>query len=257
MKQGSIDPGVVLITGAAHRIGRVLAHDMGRRGWKVVVHYLSSADGANKLVDEIVQSGGAARALQADLQNMEDLDRLMAESVSAFGPVDCLINNASLFEDDEIATLDINSWSSHIDTNLRAPVFLSHSFAAQLPDGKPGNIINIIDQRVRRLTPLFFSYTISKTALWTATQTLAQALAPQIRVNGIGPGPTIKSIHQTEEQFERQCASTLLGRGTSGEEIADAVQYILDAPAMTGQMIALDGGQHLAWQTPDVINVEG
>lgn len=263
MNKSSINPGVVLITGAAHRIGRAIALDMAGRGWKVVVHYLSSGDAAQKLVNEIKEfnelndSGSSALAVQADLQNSDDLDRLMAASVSTFGHIDCLINNASLFEDDEITSLDKNSWAAHIDTNLRAPIFLSQSFAAQLPRENSGNIINIIDQRVWRLTPLFFSYTISKSALWTATRTMAQALAPQIRVNGIGPGPVMKSVHQSAEQFARQCASTPLGRGSSGEEIASAVQYILDAPSMTGQMIALDGGQHLSWRTADVMDVEG
>ena len=257
MNKISTNPGAVLVTGAAHRIGRAIALDMAGRGWKVVVHYRSSGDAAQKLVDDINDSGSSARAVEADLEKSDDLDRLMAAGVSAFGHLDCLINNASLFEDDEITTLDKNSWSAHMDTNLRAPIFLAQSFAAQLPRDTLGNIINIIDQRVWRLTPLFFSYTISKSALWTATRTMAQALAPQIRVNAIGPGPVMKSVHQSAEQFARQCAATPLGHGSSGEEIADAVQYILDAPSMTGQMIALDGGQHLSWRTADVTDVEG
>jgi len=257
MDETSTQAGAVLITGAGKRIGKAIALDMAARGWKVGVHYRSSGNEARAVVAEITNMGGAALAIRADLKKFDDLYGLMDQCIRAFGNLDCLINNASLFEDDHIKTLSGQSWEDHMNTNIRAPVFLAQQFAAQLPENRPGNIINIIDQRVRRLTPLFFSYTISKSALWTATQTLAQALAPDIRVNGIGPGPVMKSVHQSDEQFGRQCASTPLGRGTTGEEIAGAVQYILDANSMTGQMIALDGGQHLAWKTPDVMGVEG
>ena len=257
MDDMSTSKGAVLITGAAHRIGRELAFDMAKHGWQIGVHYLSSEAGALDVVDQIKAQGGHAAAFQADLKKFDDLYGMMDQCVREFGHLDCLINNASLFEDDDMSSLSGKSWEDHLQTNVRAPVFLAQQFVAQLPKDTPGNIINIIDQRVRRLTPLFFSYTISKSALWTATQTMAQALAPNIRVNGIGPGPVMQSVHQTEEQFARQCQNTLLERGTSGEEIARAVHYILDAPALTGQMIALDGGQHLAWQTPDVVGAEG
>ncbi len=168
------------------------------------------------------------------------------------GPVTCLINNASHFEDDRLQTLNEESWRTHMAVNLQAPVFLSQAFAAQLAVGEEGNIINILDQRVLRPNPLFFSYTLSKSALFTATKTMAQALAPRIRVNAIGPGPALASIYQSDEEFEREANSTLLERGTTPEEIAEAVMFILRARAMTGQMIALDGGQHLLWQTPDI-----
>ena len=256
MDETSTQAGAVLITGAGKRIGKAIALDMGRRGWKVGVHYRSSENEAEEVVAEIRDRDGTALAISADLKKFDDLYGLMDQCIREFGNLDCLINNASLFEDDDMETLSGKSWEEHINTNLRAPVFLAQQFAAQLPQGKAGNIINIIDQRVRRLTPLFFSYTISKSALWTATQTMAQALAPNIRVNGIGPGPTMKSAYQTDEQFARQCASTPLGRGTSGMEIARAVQYILDASSMTGQMIALDGGQHLAWGPPGEAGAE-
>ena len=257
MDEKSTPKGSVLITGAAHRIGRALALDMAKCGYRVGVHYLSSEDGARDVVEKITADGGLAQVFQADLNKFDDLYAMMDQCVREFGHLDCLINNASLFEEDDVCTLSGKSWEAHLDTNLRAPIFLAQQFAAQLPKGRSGNIINIIDQRVRALTPLFFSYTISKSALWTATQTMAQALAPNIRVNGIGPGPVMQSIHQSAEQFENQCRATLLERGTSAEEIARAVQFILDASSLTGQMIALDGGQHLAWQTPDVIGAEG
>ena len=205
MDEISTPPGAVLITGAGKRIGKAIALDMGKRGWRVGVHYLTSGAGAREVVDQITELGGTARAFCANLKKFDDLFGLMDQCVREFGHLDCLINNASLFEDDDMKTVSGKSWEEHINTNLRAPVFLAQQFAAQLPENQHGNIINIIDQRVRRLTPLFFSYTISKSALWTATQTLAQALAPAIRVNGIGPGPTMKSAHQTDEQFARQC----------------------------------------------------
>lgn len=157
-----------------------------------------------------------------------------------------------MFRDDDLANLDPTQWNAQFAVNLRAPVFLAKAFAAELPAATAGNIVNIIDQRVWKPTPRYFSYTASKLALWDATRTLAQALAPRIRVNAIGPGPVIKNAHQTDEEFQAQCEATILGRGTSPQEIAAAIRFILNAPAMTGQMIALDGGQHLAWQTPDV-----
>jgi NAD(P)-dependent dehydrogenase (short-subunit alcohol dehydrogenase family) len=168
-------------------------------------------------------------------------------AVAALGPLGCLVNNASSFENDAVATATRASWDEHIEVNLRAPLVLMQGFAAQLPEAASGAIINMLDQRVWSLTPYFVSYTVSKAGLWTLTQTMALALAPRIRVNGIGPGPTLPSPRQSEEQFARQCAAVPLRRGTSPEEIAAAVRFILAAPAMTGQMIALDGGQHLGW----------
>ncbi len=238
-------PGTVLITGAARRIGREIALDLAARGWRVAVHYRKSRHDAERLVAEIKQAGGAAAALSADLGVAEDVDLLVPKCVEALGAPCCLINNASEFRHDTLETLTRDAWHVHLDINLKAPVFLAQAMARHLPAACEGNVINIIDQRVWNLKPDFFSYTISKAGLWTATRTLAQALAPRIRVNAIGPGPVLRSIHQTEADFAAECASTLMGRGPTPDQIADAVRFIIDAPAMTGQMIALDGGQHL------------
>lgn len=240
----------VLVTGAAHRIGRAIAISLGKAGWGVAVHYNSSTTEAAAVVGEIEESGGRATAVSAALDNERDVDRLIAKSVDAVGPLSCLVNNASVFECDAARTATRESWDRHMETNLRAPFHLSQKFAEALASGIPGNIINLIDQRVWNLTPYFVSYTVSKSGLWTLTQSLALAFAPDIRVNAIGPGPALASARQTEEEFARQCAATPLGRGPSLDEICSTVGFILDAPSMTGQMIALDGGQHLGWATP-------
>ncbi|MGH6934129.1 MAG: SDR family oxidoreductase [Dongiaceae bacterium] len=242
--------GVALVTGAAKRIGRAIAIDLAAAGWAVAVHYNRSATEAGEVVAEITKRGGRAVALCADLSRESDAQGLLPAAAAALGPVACLVNNASRFEMDKIQTVTRASWDGHLETNLRAPVVLSQAFAAQLPADRQGNIINMLDERVWKPTPYFLSYTVSKLGLWTLTQTLALALAPRIRVNGIGPGPTLPSTRQTTEQFEAQCRALPLGRGTSPAEICGAVRFILSAPAMTGQMIALDGGQHLAWALP-------
>ncbi|MEQ9143661.1 MAG: SDR family oxidoreductase [Parvibaculaceae bacterium] len=252
----SMSPGTVLITGAAKRIGRALALDMAAQGWNVAIHYNRSGAEAEALAGEIEGTHHRAIALQADLADVSALGPLVADAAASLGPVTALINNASLFTPDDLESLTPESWAAHMDTNLRAPVFLSQAFAAALPDGQKGCIINMIDQRVWRLTPRFLSYTAAKAGLWTLTQTLAQALAPRIRVNGIGPGPTLSNDRQTEAEFQAQAGATLLGRGPTLEEICAATRFILASPALTGQMIALDGGQHLAWQTPDSIGPE-
>ena len=243
-------PEAALVTGAAKRIGRAIALDLARHGWAVAVHYRQSAAEAAELVREIEQAGGRAVALQADLALEAHTQTLVPRAVEALGPLTCLVNNASLFEMDKIETVTRTSWDAHIETNLRAPLVLSQAFAQQLPAGSQGNIVNMLDQRVWNLTPYFLSYTVAKMGLWTLTRTLALALAPRIRVNGIGPGPTLPSPRQSREQFAEQCRAMALGRGTTLEEICAAVQFILSAPAMTGQMIALDGGQHLGWAQP-------
>lgn len=248
--------GAVLITGAARRIGRCIALDLARDGWAVAIHCNSSLDDARTLKAEIEADGGQSTIVQGDLALAQVPERLVAEATKTLGPLTCLVNNASRFEPDEADSVTLDSWAAHLDTNLRAPVFLAQHFAAQLPPGAAGNIINIIDQRVWKLTPKFFSYTASKSALWTVTRTLAQALAPRIRVNAIGPGPALPNVRMDEEDFARQARLTLLKRGTSPEEISAAVKYILSSPAMTGQMIVLDGGQHLLWQTRDVTEVK-
>ncbi|MGE0008393.1 MAG: SDR family oxidoreductase [Parvibaculaceae bacterium] len=246
----------VLITGAARRIGRCIALDLARDGWAVAIHCNTSLADAETLRAEIERAGGRSVIVPGDLARAEVPERLVAEAGQALGPLTCLVNNASRFEPDEAGSVTPESWAAHLDTNLRAPVFLSQSFAAQLPEAAQGNIVNIIDQRVWKLTPKFFSYTASKSALWTVTRTLAQALAPRIRVNAIGPGPALPNVRMDEEDFARQARLTLLKRGTSPGEISAAVRYILSAPAMTGQMIVLDGGQHLLWQTRDVTDVK-
>jgi NAD(P)-dependent dehydrogenase (short-subunit alcohol dehydrogenase family) len=239
-----------LVTGAAKRIGRAIALDLARHGWAVAVHYHHSAAEAAELVREIEAGGGRAVALQADLAREAHSHALIARAVEALGPVTCLVNNASLFEMDKIETVTRASWDAHLETNLRAPLALSQGFASQLPADWHGNIVNMLDQRVWNLTPYFLSYTVAKTGLWTLTRTLALALAPRIRVNGIGPGPTLPSPRQSAEQFAEQCRAVPLARATTLEEICAALQFILSAPAMTGQMIALDGGQHLGWAQP-------
>ncbi len=236
---------VVLITGAARRIGRAIAVNMARDGWAVAIHCRNSRQDAAALADEIAASGGTAQVFAADLANFSALDRLVSQCTAALGAPVCLINNASEFLLDTAQSIDEATWDTHLDINLKAPVFLAQAMVRHLPDGAEGNIINIIDQRVWKLTPDFFSYTISKAGLWTATQTLAQGLAPRIRVNAIGPGPVLRSVHQTDADFAAEKSSTPLKSGPSPEEIAAAVRFILSTPSMTGQMIALDGGQHL------------
>ena len=239
-----------LVTGAAKRIGRAIALTLGRNGWKVAVHFHSSAAAAEEVVAEIVKAGGTAVALQADLTRETEVTSLLPEAERALGPVTLLVNNASVFEMDKIDTVTRDSWDRHIETGLRAPLVLIQALATCLPKGAKGNVINMLDERVWALTPYFLSYTVAKSGLWTLTRTLALALAPHIRVNGIGPGPTLPSPRQNEEQFREQWGRMPLGRGTTPEEIAQAVDFILSCPSLTGQMIALDGGQHLGWAVP-------
>ncbi len=254
---GKTKPGVALITGAARRIGRTIALELAREGYDVAIHYGTSRQEAEAALEEIRALGANAVAVQGDLADPEAPLRLVLEAERELGrPLTVLVNNASRFEPDTLQTMTLADWAAHMDINLRAPVFLAQAFAAQKPRGVEGNVINIIDQRVLKLNPLFFSYTLSKAGLWTATRTMAQALsAENIRVNAVSPGPCLANVRMSEEDFASQCELTLLGRGTTPEEIAAAVRFILSAPAMTGQMIVLDGGQHLNWQTPDITEV--
>ncbi|MSO96793.1 MAG: SDR family oxidoreductase [Rhodospirillaceae bacterium] len=240
-------PKTVLITGAARRIGRALAESLAAEGWTVAVHYHGSSQAADEVLAAIKSKGGKAIACEADLADAKAVDALIPNVVRGIGPLGCLINNASIFERDDIETATHESWNSHLAINLGAPFFLAQAFARQLPASTSGSIINMIDERVWHLTPHFASYTVSKAGLWTLTQTLALALAPRIRVNAVGPGPTLPSPRQTQAQFDAQSRALPLQRGTAPEEICAAVRFILAAPAMTGQMIALDGGQHLGW----------
>jgi NAD(P)-dependent dehydrogenase (short-subunit alcohol dehydrogenase family) len=193
-----------------------------------------------------------AATLKADLSRESESQALVARAAAAIGPLTALINSASLFENDDWKSATRASWDTHMEVNLRAPLVLSQRFAAQLPDGATGNIVNIIDQRVLKPTPQFLSYSLSKAGLHWLTTTLAQGLAPAIRVNAVGPGPTLRNERQSEADFARQRGATLLGHGADPADICAAVRYLLEAPAVTGQMIAVDGGQHLIWQTPDV-----
>ncbi len=241
-----------LVTGAAVRIGRAIAEDLATQGWAVAIHCNRSRTEADALAADINARGGRAAVVQADLANLDVLPSFVERVVAVLEPVELLVNNAAVFEKDEIGSLEPEAWRRQMDINLAAPTFLSQAFAAALPDGKSGSIVNIIDQRVWKPVPEFLSYQISKSALWAATVALAQALAPRIRVNAIAPGPTLPSPRQSRSDFERQAASLPLGRGPALEEFGRAVRFLADAPSITGQMIALDGGQHLAWKTPDV-----
>ena len=244
---------VAVVTGGSRRIGRAIALALAEDGYDVAITSRPNSgdkDGET-LADEIEAKGKRCLILQADLAETSDVEKVIPDTAAALGPVSLLINNASIFEADDAASMTYASWGEHMDVNLRAPAFLARALHMQMPN-TGSNIINIIDQRVWRPNPLFFSYTLSKMALWDMTRLMAQSFAPHLRVNGIGPGPTLQSTHQTEAEFTEEAAAVPLQRATSPQEICNAIRFILASPAMTGQMIALDGGQHLAWETPDV-----
>lgn len=252
-----------LVTGAGRRIGRAMAVHLARHGYDVAVHYSESQSEALDTVDEIRSMGRKAEAVRANLLDETEAESLVSKAVAAIGPLTILVNNASIFEEDTLESATFSSWNRHFGSNLRAPFVLIQNFSSQITKNDDNNdpipkgmIINIIDQRVNKLTPQFMTYTLAKSALWILTKTAAQALAPNIRVNAIGPGPTLKGIRQSEENFCRQRAATILGRGANMEDITAALDYLIKAHAVTGQLICPDGGQHLAWQTPDVMDVE-
>ena len=246
-------PGAALVTGAGARLGKAMAEALGADGWDVAVHYSRSEAGAGETVKAIEHAGAQAATVQADLSSEAETAQLITKASTALDqPITLLINSASTFFDDTAKAHTRDNWNTHMEVNLRAPILLAQSFANALPAGTKGNIINMIDQRVWKLNPQFFTYTLSKSALWSATQTLAQALAPNIRVNGIGPGPTLRSVHQSEEDFNSEAGATLTGEGSNPDEIIRAMRYLISASSVTGQMIASDGGQHLLWQTPDI-----
>ncbi|SEN32842.1 NAD(P)-dependent dehydrogenase, short-chain alcohol dehydrogenase family [Pseudorhodobacter antarcticus] len=255
-----------LVTGAGRRLGRAMALYLATRGHDVAVHYATSAPDAEQVAAEITAMGQRGVAVQADLLDDAQTETLIARASHALGgPLTVLINNASIFEHDTVHTATRASWDRHIGSNLRAPFLLTQGFAAQaLPTQTDANgeplapslIVNMIDQRVRKLTPEFMTYTLAKMGLWALTQTTAQALAPQIRVNAIGPGPTLQGARQTPQHFAIQRQNTVLQRGANPSDITAALGYFLDAPAVTGQLLCVDGGQHLAWQTPDILGVE-
>ncbi len=255
-----------LVTGAGARLGQAMALYLGQRGYDVAVHYAGSKAGAQDTVAALKSMGRQGVALQADLLDEAATQDLIGRAMDALGgPLTCLINNASIFEYDNIQTGTRESWDQHMGSNLRAPFVLTQNFAAQVPTpttdtmGEPvaqGLVINMLDQRIHKLTPEFMSYTIAKMGLWAMTRTTAQALAPRVRVNGIGPGPTLQGHRQGKDHFDKQRAATILQRGANPSDITAALGYFLDAQAVTGQMLAVDGGQHLAWETPDVTGVE-
>ncbi len=245
---------VAVVTGAGKRIGRDIALRLARENYALAVVAHASLRGAREVASEIVAGGGRAEAFPIDLADPEAAAVALGDIASRMGPLDLIVNNAAVFETDSIGALDLALWRRQFAVNLEAPVFLAAAFARALPAGREGSIVNIIDQRVLRLTPQYLSYTLAKSALWTATQTLAQALAPRIRVNAIGPGPTYPSLRQGEIGLAHEAAGTPLGRPVSGEEIGDAVVYLAQARSVTGQLICVDAGQHLAWRTPDIVD---
>lgn len=243
-----------LVTGAGVRIGRSVALALAESGLAVAVHYRKSATDAESLVQQIRDAGGAAATVRCDLNDPDALSGLVENAASLLEqPIDVLVNNASIFEQDDLLSLDHKNWDRHQNINLKAPVLLSQALARQLPEDAKGCIVNMIDQRVLKLNPQYFSYTASKAGLWTVTRTMAQALAPRIRVNGIGPGPTLANQFQSVDDFKQEAARVLLGEGPDLQEFVAAVKFLLETPSITGQMIALDGGQHLAWRTPDIL----
>jgi len=244
-----------------------MALSLGARGFDVAVHYNSSAEAAEDVAAEIRAMGSNAVAIQADLTVEDEMQNLVPTAAKALGkPLTLLVNSASIFEYDNIETATRDSWDRHLESNLRAPFVLTQAFAAQAPEPDVGGewndatakalIVNMIDQRVRKLTPEFMSYTIAKMGLWALTQTSAQALGPKVRVNAIGPGPTVQGARQSREHFANQRAATILERGADPFGITQALDYFIDAPAVTGQLLCVDGGQHLGWMTPDVQGIE-
>ena len=242
----------VLVTGAAKRLGRAIALDLAAAGWNVAIHYHGSAEDAQSSAAECRAKGVKAATLKANLSLEAETVLLVGRAAAEIGPLTALINSASLFENDDWRSATRQSWDDHIETNLRAPLVLSQALAKQLPDGEQGNIINIVDQRVLKPTPQFLSYSLSKAGLYWLTTTLAQGMGPRIRVNAIGPGPTLRNARQSEADFARQRDATILQRGADPADVCAAIRYLLEAPAVTGQMLAVDGGQHLIWQTADV-----
>ena len=259
-------PQAALVTGAGKRLGRAMALELGRLGAAVAVHYNTSAGAADDVVAELQGLGVNAVAVGADLLDWDATEALVPRVAEALGqPLDVLVNSASIFEYDNLQSFTRESWDRHINSNLRAPLQLTQAFAAQVPDaprdsnGEPhaqAAIINMIDMRVRKPTPEFMTYSIAKHGLWAMTQTTAQALGPRIRINAIGPGPTMQGARQSAEHYASQRAATILERGSDPDEICTALRFLLQVDGFTGQLLCLDGGQHLAWQTPDVLGVE-
>jgi NAD(P)-dependent dehydrogenase (short-subunit alcohol dehydrogenase family) len=245
--------GAALVTGAGRRIGQALALEAARAGYDIAVHHRGPADEAHETADAVRALGRRAVLVRADLAD-EVETRSLIDQAAEIGPLTLLVNSASAFQDDRVGGLSRETWDLHLETNLRAPIVLAEAMAAALPSDVRGLVVNVVDQRVLRPNPQFFSYSLAKAGLWWATQTLAQALAPRVRVNAIGPGPTLPSVHQAPGEFEAEAAGVLLQRRVTPEDLAGALRYLIDARSVTGQMIAVDGGQHLGWRTPDIVS---
>jgi len=257
--------GAALITGGARRLGRAMAEYLAARGHAVAIHYDRSAQEAEALAASLRAQGITAATLQANLLDEAATAALVARAAQALGsPLTLLVNNASIFEHDTLHSATRESWDRHIGSNLRAPFVLMQAFAAQAPAADRSApepraramVVNMLDQRVLKPTPEFMTYTLAKMGLWALTRTAAQALAPDIRVNAIGPGPTLRGERQSEAHFARQRAATVLQRGANPDEVCAALGYFLDAPSVTGQLLCVDGGQHLGWKTPDMLGPE-
>ncbi len=247
------DQQVALVTGGARRLGRAISLKLAGAGHAVAIHCNTSVDEAEHLAEAIIAAGGRAVVISADLADPVSVEAIIPAVSAQLGPVTLLVNNASMFARDSITSIDVPTWNRQFSVNIRAPSVLAGMMATALPADARGAIINILDQRVWKLTPEFYSYTLSKAAMWAATQTMSQALAPRIRVNAVGPGPTMANAEDGDELFQKEAAGTLLGRPVLPDEIADAVLYLANARSITGQMLAVDSGQHLAWRTPDIV----
>lgn len=245
---------VAIVTGGARRIGRAIVEDLARHGWAVAIHCNSSRIEADSLAAAIVAAGGAAAVIQADLADLGSVAGVVYDSATTLGKASLLVNNASILVEDHVGTLDPSLFNRQMTVNFAAPVFLARAFAAVAESD--GNVVNIVDQRAWRTAPTYFSYQMSKSALWAATRTLAQALAPRIRVNAIAPGPVLKNTRQDPGDFAAQTVALPLGRGPDLAEFGRTVRYLVENRSITGQMIGLDGGQHLVWETPDMAEFE-
>ena len=245
----------IIITGAATRIGAAIAKKLSGPNVEMIIHYNKSRTNAEKLQKELKKNNTKVWLVKGDLAKENDLKKIIKFSKSKLKYFDCLINNASLFENDNLKNFTLKSWDNHLDVNLKAPAYLTKEFAKNTK-GKNNNIINIIDQRVFKLTPFFLSYTLSKTGLYTLTKTSAMSLAPNIKVNGIAPGPTIKNKRQSDNHFKKQYLATPLKIQVDVNEICNAVDFFIKNSSITGQVLAIDSGQNLNWQTPDVIGKE-
>lgn len=249
---------IALVTGATRRIGLSIAECLAAKGYYLALHCNETAyEETKEAAGRLVERGSKTLVIPADLLDPAAPARIMKAAVNAFGSLDLLVNNASIFEEDSAFALDLDLWERLLAINLRAPLLLAQEFVRQVPEGSAAAVVNIIDQRVWRPTPQFFSYSVTKSALWWATQTMAQTFAPRgIRVNAVGPGPVLPNEPQGAKGFAAEVAGVPLKRAVAEAEIAEAVLYLARATSVTGQMIVVDAGQHLAWETPDIVATE-